>query len=232
MNEWLLFVGFIVLSLVALIIALYPLRKSKKAVIVCGSLIILFLGGAYWRWGAFPAWSKYRVARVQQARVQAMLKTVGGTDDLIIKLKTTLQQNPQSARGWYLLGRLYASQNQLQKARDAFAKAHHLKPNQAYITVNYVHILWQLNHQQFDDRSRSLLRQVLNKNPNQPDALAMLAMDAYEVGEYQQAIDYWQHLLTLAPPQTDDAKAIQKAIAKAQQQLLKASHKRLVSPHE
>lgn len=143
MNEWLLFVGFIVLSLVALIIALYPLRKSKKAVIVCGSLIILFLGGAYWRWGAFPAWSKYRVARVQQARVQAMLKTVGGTDDLIIKLKTTLQQNPQSARGWYLLGRLYASQNQLQKARDAFAKAHHLKPNQAYITVNYVHISGQ-----------------------------------------------------------------------------------------
>ncbi len=47
----------------------------------------------------------------------------------------------------------------------------------------------------------------------------MLAMDAYMRHSYQQAINYWQHLLTIIPPQSDDAMAIRKAIAKAQQKL-------------
>ena len=56
---------------------------------------------------------------------------------------------------------------------------------------------------------------MLQRNPNQPDAIAMLATDAFEQDDFQQAIDYWQHLLDLIPPQSDEAKAIRRAINKA-----------------
>ena len=80
--------------------------------------------------------------------------------------------------------------------------------------------MWQLNHQKFNGESRALLQAVLKKNANQPDALAMLAMDAFIGHAYQRAIDYWQRLLKIAPPQSDDAEAIRKAIAKAQQHVI------------
>ena len=60
---------------------------------------------------------------------------------------------------------------------------------------------------------------MLLKNPKQPDALAMLAMDAYQEKHYQIAINYWQQLLIITPPNSDAAKALRKAIAKAQAKL-------------
>ena len=58
---------------------------------------------------------------------------------------------------------------------------------------------------------------VLKSNPKQPDALAMLAMDAFLSKAYSQAIAYWERLLVLVPKDSEDALAIRKAIAKAQQ---------------
>lgn len=210
-EAWLLFC-FLMLTLFALSLALYPLRKFPVIVSVLAPVLIIFVGVAYWHWGA---WS----STIKQQRVQAMLKSMPNPPALIAKLKATLEKQPDSARGWYLLGRLYVSQNQWQEANEAFAMAHRLQPDDEQMTVNYIQNLWQLNHQAFDDKSRTLLNDVLERNANQPDALAMLAMDAYIHHQYQRAIDYWQHLLKLAPPQSEEAVAIRKAIAKAQAQM-------------
>ena len=219
MNEWWLFGGLLFLLIIALVIALYPLRKPKISVMMLMPVISCLVAFAYWRWGAWPDWQNYIQQQAKQEQVQAMLKSVRNPQDLIIKLKARLALQPRSARGWYLLGRLYASQGQWQHAHDAYAKAHHLKPQDEQATVNYAQSLWQINHQAFDPNIRLLLQSVLQKNANQPDALAMLAMDAFVGHAYQQAIDYWQRLLKISPPHSEDAQAIRKAIVKAQQKL-------------
>ncbi len=226
MNEGWLLSCFLIFLVFALGVALYPLRKSRAGILFLAPVLILLAGLAYWTWGAWPAWTHYLQEDVKQQRIQTLLKSMHDPAELIATLKVRLQKQPDSARGWYLLGRLYSSQNQWQQARDAFATAHRLQPTDEQFTVNYVQNLWQLNHQTFDDSSRDLLKGVLANNANQPDALAMLAMDAYTRHEYQQAIDYWQDLLKLAPPQSEEAGAIRKAIAKAQRMIptpLKAS---------
>lgn len=217
MNEWWLLACFLIILMLALGVALYPLRKTRLAWLLAPVLLVL-ISIAYWHWGAWPEWASYLQAREKQQRVQAMLKSMHDPSQLIDKLKATLQKQPNSARGWYLLGRLYVSQNEWQLANDAFAKAHELEPNDEKITVNYAQNLWQINHQTFDKTSRALLTDVLKRNANQPDALAMLAMDAYKRRAYQQAIDYWQRLLKLIPPHSEEAQAIRKAIAKAQRE--------------
>ncbi len=174
---------------------------------------------AYWRWGAWPDWQKYIQQQAKQQQVQAMLRSVRNPQDLIAKLQARLEHQPDSARGWYLLGRLYASQDQWQQAHDAYAKAYRLKPHDEQITVNYAQSLWQLNHQAFDTEIRTLFQSILLKNVNQSDALAMLAMDAFVGHAYQQAIDYWQRLLKNSPPHSEEAQAIRKAIVKAQQKM-------------
>ena len=116
-----------------------------------------------------------------------------------------------------MLGRLYASQGTWEKAKAAFAMASELEPDSEKYRINYAQSLWQLNHQAFNDAIRAVFFSVLKSNPEQPDALAMLAMDAFLSKAYSQAIAYWERLLVLVPKDSEDALAIRKAIAKAQQ---------------
>lgn len=217
MNEWWLLVCFIVLSLLALPVALYPLRKTRVLVLSLIPTLILALSLAYWHWGTWQNWQAYIHREAKQQQVQAVLQTIKSPAELIDRLQARLKENPESARGWYLLGRLYASQNEWLQARDAFSKAYQLNREDEAAAVNYAQSLWQLNQQQFNEQTRGLFKTLLQKNPNQPDALAMLAMDAFTSHDYQRAINYWQQLLKLAPEQSEEAQMIRKAIAKAQQ---------------
>lgn len=219
MNEVWLLIGFISLVLVGLSIVLYPLRKSGLRVMVLLPLFICLIGLGYWHWGAWPAWTTYLNEAEKQRRAEVMLKSIHDPAELITQLKDRLNQQPDSARGWYLLGRLYVSQALWHNASEAYAKAHTLEPDNIQITVNYAQSLWQENQQLINPAIKALLKTVLDKNADDPDALAMLALDAFKRHDYHTAIEYWQHLLTLAPPQSEDAQAIRKAIAKAQQML-------------
>ncbi|MDP1603944.1 MAG: hypothetical protein Q8M03_11840 [Legionella sp.] len=218
MNEWWLIACFLVLISLALLIAAYPLRKNiRKGFVLFLALFVMAIVLGYRQWGAWPLWSQYTAEQAKQAEARALLATVKSPEELVEKLKAKLDDSPQSARGWYLLGRLYASQNQWLLARDAFLKSQQLNVNDEQATINYAESLWQLNQQQFNPEIRRVFKELLQKNPNQPDALAMLAMDAYTRHEYPLAVIYWQKLLKIAPPQSDEAKAIRKAIAKAQE---------------
>ena len=219
MNEWWLISGLLFLFIIALIIVLYPLRKPVINRMALTPIIFCFVAFAYWRWGALHDWKTYIHEEARQKQIHALLKKVRSPDVLVEKLKERLIKKPESMKGWYLLGKLYASQGQWQQARDAFATAYKLKPNDEQNAVNYAQSLWQLNNQQFNAQIRTILHTVLQKNPEQPDTLAMLAMDAFMGHSYQSAIDYWQQLLKIAPAQSEDADAIRKAIAQAQLKL-------------
>ncbi len=219
MNEGMLWGGFIGLLILALIVAIYPLRHAKKTGSILTLMILLYVVMAYAYWGALPQWRHHLQQQASLQQIQTVLQSVKGPAALIEKLKARLTEEPEKARGWYLLGRLYASQEQWQLAETAFLKAHRLEPANEQITVNYAQSLWQLNHQRFNGTIRGLFQAVLKKNKNQPDALGMLAIDAFQSHDYQEAINDWQRLLDLVAPQSEDAKSIRKAIAKAQAQL-------------
>ena len=220
MNEVWLLSGFLMLTVLALCGVFYHHRKSRKALFFAPVLMAL-VGFSYWHWGAWPAWVNHLNAQEKQKRIQALLSEMKGPDALIDKLKMTLRKHPESARGWYLLGRLYASQDQWIEAGNAFERAHALKPEDDLVSVNYAQSLWQLNDQAFNKKSRAVLIGVLKHNPNQPDALAMLATDAYQRHYPQQAIHYWRQLLTQLPPNAEEAQAIRKAMTKASSLLKK-----------
>lgn len=218
MVEAQLLICLLCLAILALVLAVYPLKHSLRS----GLMVLAFLCGiavlmAYQQWGAFPAWQAYMRKENQQQQAKALLATIKSPQELIDKLLSKLDDSPKSAHGWYLLGRLYSNQAQWDLARDAFKKAHDLNANDELSTINYANSLWQLNQQVFDSQITALFKDLLQKNPNQPDALAMLAMDAWQRQDYRQAEVYWQRLLKLAPPQSKEAKALRKAIAAAHQ---------------
>ena len=202
--EWLLGISFLLFGLFALGLMVWPFRKRNvvKALGV-GVLVGMMAVMAYVYWGDWGA-----VGRLASMERLSRMKP----DALIATLKIKVAQTPNNPQGWYLLGRLYVGQEQWPLALDAFKKAHDLNPNDALVTINYAHTLWVLNQQRLTRASRSLYEGVLQQNPNQPDALIMLANDAYHHKKFTMAIEYWQRLLLLLPVDSKEAQDIKKTI--------------------
>jgi cytochrome c-type biogenesis protein CcmH len=216
MNPTVLFLIFGLLLILAIAIAIYPFSSERK-LFSCVSAMIFALGSGlgYWQWGAWPALQEFEHQQAKHQKMQAAMKSLKNPQGVIEKLTQHLQQDPKSAQGWYLLGRIYAFQNQGSLAFDAFKKAHLLEPTNEQFSVNYTQSLWQIRHEKFDDEIRTLFHTLLKNNPKQPDSLSMLAIDAFQTREYQQAIQYWTQLLAVIPPESNDAKEIRRAIARA-----------------
>lgn len=216
MNEWWL-LGFLsVITLLASILIIYPLKRFLTTGLLLVPIIFIVAFTGYYNWGGFAKWQEYLQYQEKQKQADAMLRTIKSPQELIAKLRAKLDDSPKSAKGWYLLGRLYTSQNEQQKAVDAFAKAYRFDSQNEQYAVNYAHSLWLVHNRQFTNQVTEIFSNLLTNNPNQPDALAMLALDAYVRHAYEDAINYWQRLLKLSAQQSEEAQAIRKAIAKAE----------------
>lgn len=219
MIEWLLIALFFFFALGVSVVAIYPFRRYRVLWLTFPLVSCGFMAICYSHWGGFTAWHRYHQQQQAQQLAQKMLQSIKSPQELIDKLKLKLARSPKSAQGWYLLGRLYLAQQKYKLAAAAFAQAHYLEPNNEQYAINYGHTLWKLNHQRFTPHVIAIYNYLLRHNPDQPDALAMLAMHAFSHASYIKAIEYWQHLLRLVPEHSDEAIAIRKAIAKAQEQI-------------
>lgn len=219
MSEWWLLGILLILTLICSILFIRPLKGHSSWVLLLIPVFFIAAGSAYYTWGGFVSWAGFLHQEQARTQAQQMLKSIKNPQELIDRLRAKLNDTPESAKGWYLLGRLYSSQNDEYNAVKAFAKACQFKPNNEHYAVNYAHSLWVSQNRQFTPELRALFIKLITKNPKQVDSLAMLAIDSFEQNKYQQAIEYWQRLLPLAQANSEEAREIRKAIAKAQEHL-------------
>ena len=209
----------ILLILITALIAWYPLRHSKLAGFTSVLVMLSLSFAGYMYWGTGIQWQQYYRQQAQQVEAQAIMAKMD-TAQVIRQLRSKLKKSFQYAEGWYLLGKLYAGQDQWQDAHEALQVAYQLKPDDERIGIYYVFIIWNLNEQHYTPEAYGILNKILEKNQHYPDALAMLAMDAFIRHAYPEAINYWQTLLSVLPPDSPDAKAVRRAIAKAQENMV------------
>ena len=167
---------------------------------------------AYNYWGSWSAWNTYEIKQEKLKQAKQFLATIKSPTELIEKLKTQLIHDPDNANGWYLLARMYANQNSFSDAKKAIKRAYKLNPAELKLALYYVDILMQMNNQQFDRKAQHIVNAILIKNPNQPDALAMQAIDAFNRKNYELAEKNWLLLLKLVPDNSKEARALKKAL--------------------
>lgn len=226
-NEAYLWMSFIGLCVICIIMVWIPFRSAQVLSIryfFWGLIALLCIIFAYLNWGSWGRLHDYHTELKRQEKINKLITKLPDRDHLITKLRQHLDLSPKSARGWYLLGRLYASEGQWLSARDAFAMAQKLNPNDQKAQLQYALTVWQLNHQQLDDSTRPLFMKILAEKPNQPDTLAVLALDAYSRNDYAKAIQYWKRLLVVLPAESEEANATRQWIAKAYQHLPAQTH--------
>ena len=197
-------------------------RDITTAVLLAIILPALALS-LYLKWGDSTEVAAVIASHNNAVNVRQALAEFKNPEQIISKMQSVLQTHPESARGWFLLGRLYMSLGRYHEAAQAFAKADALKPHVPEVMLQYAESLFFSNEKDSAVKAVGIATAVLALQPQNEaandEAINLLALNAYRNKHYQQAIDYWERLLPSYEPSSSDAKILLQAIATAQKQL-------------
>jgi cytochrome c-type biogenesis protein CcmH len=137
-------------------------------------------------------------------------------DQAVAGLVAKLEQNPDDATGWALLGRAYQAMQRFAESRDALERARRLQPDDRDLQVEYAQALALASpEQRIDGESRRLLDEVVAADPNHQRALWLIGISEYQAQRYAEAIAIWERVLPQLPAGSNVARSIQDRIAEA-----------------
>lgn len=156
--------------------------------------IMLYSNWSTWDWGS--------------GGMQQRSETAGGAehaemDQAIAALEARLQEQPEDMESWVLLGRSYMSKRRFQGAADAFRKAVALDTNEApQLLADYGEALALSDPEGLQGEAGVVIERVLALNPDNPKGLWYGGLNAFDNARWDLAIERFNKLLTLNPPET------------------------------
>lgn len=164
---------------------------------------------------ALAAFGLYRMVGTPAALDPPTQKIPETLQGAIAQLEQRLQQDPDQVEGWRLLGQAYASDQQAEKSRDAYARAAQLSPDDPDVLVEAAESrALAAPGRIFDDKAVAMLQHALQRQPQHQRARWFLGIAQRQSGEAAKAAATWEPLLgvvdaTTAVPlraQIDDAR--------------------------
>ena len=206
-----LFASLLVAALVAA-----PLRRhSPRTWLVVLALVPLLSVGLYQMLGTPAALDP--VARTPVA-LDGDDMQIDPADfaEAVSQLRAELERNPQQPEGWALLARSLSVQGDPAGARDAYAKALELVPDEPALMVEVAQASAQTHPQHlFDDAALALLRQAATLQPSNQRARWFIGVAQRQRGMDAEAAATWEALLVDVDAST--ATGLRKQIAEARE---------------
>ncbi len=138
-----------------------------------------------------------------------------GIEANVAILAKRMEQNPDDAAGWAMLGRSYINLEKYPDASNAYAKAAALKPDDADLLTEYAFALAMANNRQLQGQPAELVKKALQIDPENPKALQLAGTAEFEAKNYNQAIAYWQKLLAKSSGNPDLVQSVSQRIEEA-----------------
>ncbi len=129
------------------------------------------------------------------------------------KLAKRLEENPNDAEGWIMLGRSYTMMESYANAATAYARATALKANDANLWTDYAEALAMSNSKNLSGKPAEAINRALQIDPKNEKGLALAGEAAFQSGDYKKAIQYWQKL----PAGSETQNAVSEHMAKARE---------------
>ena len=133
------------------------------------------------------------------------------------KLAKKLEQNPNDAEGWRMLARSYMSLERYSEAAAAFEHVTALSSNDASAWADYAEASAMTSGQRLAGKPTEAISRALQIDPKHQKALDLAGSAAFQAGDYPKAIDYWQKLLVLLRPGSEELRSISAQITRTKQ---------------
>ncbi len=135
-------------------------------------------------------------------------------EDMVVQLKQRLASQPDDAEGWTMLARSYVFLRHYDEARDAYARAAKLLPDNANVLADYADTL-AYTMGTLQGEPEKIIRQALQADPNHIKALMLAGSLALERKDYRASIEPWQKILNLVPADSQEASMATASISEA-----------------
>src|SRR5690606_11520666 len=205
-TVFLLAVLFLALLATAMVAA--PLRRSSpRTWLAVLAVVPLLAVGGYLLLGTPAALDP--AARAAAARMASTAPADGNVDpakftEAVSALRAELERNPQQPEGWTLLARSLSVQGDHAGARDAYAKALELVPEEPALMVDLAQASAQAHPQHlFDDEALALLQRAAALQPANQRARWFIGVAQRLRAQDAEAVATWEALL----PEVDAATA-------------------------
>ena len=118
-------------------------------------------------------------------------------DAMVVQLEQRLQDDPESAEGWLLLGRTYMALGRYDDAVPALARAHELVGDLPQVLLQYADALAMADGGRIDADVLALVNRALALEPENLTALWLAGLGAGEAGDTEKALSYLRQAQTL-----------------------------------
>ena len=205
-------------------------EASAGIIILIGALVSVSIGiGVYIYSNQIQRIDQWQIAQQQTSEVgQRMLK---GDESLNLQdlqmfalgLRTKLVDTPQDATGWMLLGRVSGALNRVDSAIQAFEKSLQFEPNSVVTLSSYAQALLITGKKAQVLQAKQVLYRILNLEPDNTNAMGVLAIVASELGDKSLALENWQRLVTFIPQTDPNFLTVNQRILQLKAELSQAS---------
>jgi cytochrome c-type biogenesis protein CcmH len=183
----------VLLTLAVLGGVLWPLWRESRVVMV-GVMLAL----------ALSAFALYELVGTPGAIDQpAVAATPQSMEEAVAQLEAELQRNPGRADGWQLLAKSYAMLDRQADARDAYARAVELTPDDPDLLVEAAQARLFANPQKLlDAESVAMLEHALELQPRHQRARWFIGIWQRQDGRPAEAAETWEPLLAQVDART------------------------------
>lgn len=139
--------------------------------------------------------------------------------ELVRELEAATEAYPDKAEYWYLLGVQQISLERFSEAASAFAQAYELMPGDISLLASQTEAEYVAADYRLTESVKTLIDQVLEKEPNNSTVMGILGITAYRGAQYEAAVQFWERALSTLPPMSTDAETMRASIAQARMQM-------------
>lgn len=186
------------------------------------AILLLVSLGFYLKTGGMQqvlAWQQVKkelpALRAQVMDPQARPLSMEQLARLALGIRSELQRTPDDVENWKMLGRLGMVLNNASMASQAFGHALQLAPTNVDIRLSYAEVLTRSNDPQDNREALLMLEAMAVEYPANVQVLGLLAFNAYNQQNYNEAAANWQKMLSLLPENDTRRVMIQRSIQQA-----------------
>lgn len=199
------------------------IHSSSRWVLLPGLIVLLLVSvGFYLKTGGLAQLAGWVSVQQEYPQLRARLMdpkaaplTMEELARLQLGLRTALQDDPQNLNDWTMLGRLGMVLNNATNASQAFQRALQLAPDNLELQQDYAEVLTRSSDPQDNRQANVMLKDLLKRDHSNVRTLSLLAFNAFEQQQYDQAIGAWQVMLKLLPAGDKRITMIERSIEQA-----------------
>jgi cytochrome c-type biogenesis protein CcmH len=187
-----------------------PATMARWTGIVVAIVLPALAAGMYWRLGSPNL--------INPPEIPQTADGAPDIEQMLARVEQRLAENPTDTKGWQILARSYRSLERYPEAVKAYARLVELTAEKdAEALAGLAEMMALQADGDLAGKPAELLQKALQAEPQEPNALWLTGMAAMQQKNYAQAIEYWQRLQALLPPEGEDRQTLDSHLAEARQ---------------